>query len=114
MSCNIDGKDITKERDLSKIANSDPVFGLVVFGNTAIFSTWFSAGIHSTLVATRLSWRDETITTLSGSRELFSLVATTQSMQPPSEYKQSCLPLIKWSGMEWAEWSIAISVLLLS
>ncbi|XP_048254821.1 uncharacterized protein LOC124138972 isoform X1 [Haliotis rufescens] len=86
MSCNIDGKDITKERDLSKIANSDPVFGLVVFGNTAIFSTWFSAGIHSTLVATRLSWRDETITTLSGSRELFSLVATTQSMQPPSNH----------------------------
>ena len=86
MSCDLEGQDVNTEQHLSERISSDPVFGLVVIGNTAIFSTWFSATVQSTLVATRIPfWKEET--TLRGSRELFSLVATAPSMQPPSKFK---------------------------
>ncbi|PVD21301.1 hypothetical protein C0Q70_19473 [Pomacea canaliculata] len=79
-SCDIDGGDITVERDLSSTTTA---FGLVVIGNKAIISTWFTAKILSAYVATRNAlWTEEL--SLPGSSELFSLVATAPSMQPPS------------------------------
>lgn len=86
-SCDIDGGDITVERDLSSTTTA---FGLVVIGNKAIISTWFTAKILSAYVATRNAlWTEEL--SLPGSSELFSLVATAPSMQPPSEHNLVCL-----------------------
>ena len=80
-SCDIDGGDVTVERDLSDKTTG---FGLVVIGNNAIISTWFKARILSTFVATRTAlWTEELA--LPDSRELFSLVSTATSLQPPSE-----------------------------
>ncbi|KAK6982281.1 low-density lipoprotein receptor-related protein 4, partial [Biomphalaria glabrata] len=39
MSCDTDGGDVTKERDLIETSQGNPVFGLVVIGNTATIST---------------------------------------------------------------------------
>ncbi|BFZ13036.1 hypothetical protein BsWGS_16075 [Bradybaena similaris] len=83
MSCDVDGGDITKERDLVETSMGNPVFGLVVIGNNAIVSVWFNTKISSTYVATRETfWRDEML--IPKSTELYSLVSTAPSMQPGS------------------------------
>ncbi|XP_012940627.1 uncharacterized protein LOC101861747 [Aplysia californica] len=83
MSCDIDGGDVTMERNLHEASEGNPVFGLVVIGNNAIVSTWFNTRIASTYVATREAfWRTEL--EIAHSTELYSLVSTGNSMQPPS------------------------------
>ncbi|KAI8790085.1 low-density lipoprotein receptor-related protein 6, partial [Biomphalaria glabrata] len=81
MSCDTDGGDVTKERDLIETSQGNPVFGLVVIGNTATISTWFHTKIVSTYVATRESlWSNEMV--IGSSTELYSLAATTTAIQP--------------------------------
>ncbi|KAK0061867.1 low-density lipoprotein receptor-related protein 4-like isoform X1, partial [Biomphalaria pfeifferi] len=85
MSCDTDGGDVTKERDLIETSQGNPVFGLVVIGNTATISTWFHTKIVSTYVATRESlWSNEMV--ISSSTELYSLAATTTAIQPQSSH----------------------------
>ncbi|CAL1548385.1 unnamed protein product, partial [Lymnaea stagnalis] len=83
MSCDIEGGDVTKERELVETSQGNPVFGLVVIGNTAIISIWYTTRIASTYVATRESlWTKEMVITTG--TELYSLASTASAIQPPS------------------------------
>ncbi|RUS81441.1 hypothetical protein EGW08_010781 [Elysia chlorotica] len=87
MSCDKDGADITKERDLVKASQGNAVFGLVVIGNTAFISSWVNNKISSVFVSTEESnWTTEMI--IPHSRELYSMVSTTSSIQ--TNYSHPC------------------------
>ncbi|XP_060601666.1 uncharacterized protein LOC132754927 [Ruditapes philippinarum] len=80
-SCKLNGKKCKKQVDLQQLTKGSPGFGLIVFGNLAVISTWFNTAIYSLVLnSKKLIWQQE-ITNL-GTRELFSLISLNPTMQP--------------------------------
>ena len=80
-SCTLKGSNLQKERGLKPITKGAPAYGLVVLGNSAVVSTWFSTALYSVLIGS-----DSTVWQLEardlGTRELYSLVSLNPSTQP--------------------------------
>ena len=92
MSCNLNGGRYKMERHLFKVTSGNPSFGLVVIGNKAYVSTWFTNVIYSTLVETPYSVWQKEVTDL-GSEELFSMAALESSEQPSGRQSFLCQTL---------------------
>lgn len=83
-SCKLNGQKCKKQVDLEQVTKGSPGYGLLVFGNTAVISTWFNTAIYSLLLnSKKLMWQQE-VTNL-GTRELFSLISLNPSTQPMSK-----------------------------
>ena len=80
-SSSLKGANIKKERGIKSITHGAPPYGLVVYGNTAVVSTWFSTALYLVLIGT-----DSTVWQLGardlGTRELYSLVSLNPITQP--------------------------------
>ncbi|KAH3772675.1 hypothetical protein DPMN_174017, partial [Dreissena polymorpha] len=80
-SCTLGGKQVREEVNYEKIAKGAPGFGLVVFGNTALVTTWFTTGLYALLLGSRqLIWQEEA--TGLGTRDLYNMVSLNPSTQP--------------------------------
>ena len=83
-SCSFKGANVEEQRGLKTITKGAPAYGLVVFGNTAVISTWFSTALYSVLIGT-----DSTVWQLEardlGTRELYSLISLNPATQPSSK-----------------------------
>lgn len=84
-SCSFKGSEIKEQRVLKSITKGAPAYGLVVFGNTAVISTWFSTALYSVLIGT-----DSTVWQLEardlGTRELYGLISLNPVTQPSSKF----------------------------
>ncbi|XP_053401221.1 uncharacterized protein LOC123549544 [Mercenaria mercenaria] len=80
-SSKLNGKKCKKQVNLEQVTKGSPGFGLLVFGNTAVISTWFNTAIYSLMLnSKKLIWQQE-VTNL-GTRELFSLISLNPATQP--------------------------------
>ncbi|XP_052818952.1 low-density lipoprotein receptor-related protein 4-like isoform X2 [Mya arenaria] len=81
ISCSLSGKHVREEVNYGVVAKNAPGFGLLVFGNTALISTWFNTGLYSLLLGgKKLVWQQEA--TGLGTRDLYSIVSLNPSTQP--------------------------------
>lgn len=79
-SCSIDGKNVKKEVDYKKISKDSPGFGLVVYGNTAVMTTWFNTAVYSILLGSKQPVWQQEVKSL-GTRELFNIVSLNPATQ---------------------------------
>ena len=83
-SCKLNGKGMKKQVSYDKLSNGAPGYGLVVFGNTALISTWFDTAMYAMkLESSQFIWQQ--LASGLGTRELFYIVSLNPDTQPMSK-----------------------------
>lgn len=84
-SCKLNGKGVKKQLNYASLSNGSPAYGLLVFGNTAIISTWFNTTLYAMMLDSRRQFIWQQLAAGIGTRELFDVVSLNPDTQVMSK-----------------------------